>query len=105
MSAVGEPEGGAATGDFLHRNAMLEVAQAGAAIFFFNRDAVKPQFAKLRPEMAGKLVGPIDFGGNRGDFSAGKRSDAIADLLRGFAQAQIEHRILVRQHGWSPKPS
>ena len=72
------------------RDAMLEIAEPGAAIFFLDGNAVQTERAELRPEIARELVGPVDLGGARRDLIRGKIADRLADCIGGFAKIEIE---------------
>ena len=54
MRAVGEPDRRRRPRHLLHRQAMLEIAEARAAIFLLDRDAVQAERADFRPEVAGE---------------------------------------------------
>jgi hypothetical protein len=49
VRAVGQADRGGGARDFLHRHAVLEIAEARAAVFFLDGDAVQTEFAHLRP--------------------------------------------------------
>ena len=49
MRAVGKADGARAAADLLHRHAMLEVAEPGAAELFLDRDAKDAECSELRP--------------------------------------------------------
>ncbi len=77
---------------------MLEVAEAGSAIFLFYRDAVQAEGADLGPEVARKLVAPVDLGGARRDLVLREGVHRLANRVRGFAQIEIEKQRPVRGH-------
>ncbi len=56
MRAVGQADGGACARDFLHRNAVREVAEAGAAILLLDSDAVQSERPHFRPQVARERV-------------------------------------------------
>src|SRR5690606_17789865 len=70
--------------------AVLEVTQAGAAVFFLDRHAVKAERAKPRPEIARELVGPVDLGGTRRDLIRREIADRLADRIGGLAEIKVE---------------
>src|SRR5262249_51909113 len=78
---------------------MFEIAEARAAVFFFNRDAVQPECADFRPELARKFVGFVDIGGTRRDFVACEILDGFAKRIRGLAEIEVEGPIRVWDHG------
>ena len=98
MRAVGQADRGRRPRHLLHRKAMLEIAEAGAAIFFLDRDAVQAERADLRPEIARKLVAAVDFGGARRDLVGREILHGLADRVRGFAEVEIEHLVRVGNH-------
>src|SRR4029077_18426878 len=63
VGPIGEPDRGRGAADLLHRDAMREVAHAGAAILFLDGDAMQAELAHLRPQLDRKAVGSIDLGG------------------------------------------
>src|ERR1700692_3823087 len=70
MRAVGETDRRRRPGNFLDRDAVLEVAQPRAAIFLLDGDAVEAERADFRPKVARKLVALVDVGGARRDLVA-----------------------------------
>ena len=70
MGAVGQAYGGRCPRDFLDRDAVLEIAEARAAIFLLDRDAVQSDCADLGPEVARKLIAAVDLGGAGCDLVA-----------------------------------
>ena len=99
MGAVGQPDRGRRPRHFLDRDAVFEIAQAGAAIFLFHGDAVQAERADLGPEVARKLVALVDFGGARRDLVAREGMDGLANRIRGLAEIEIEHPVRVGNHG------
>ena len=67
MGAVGQPDGGGGARHLLHGDAMLEIAEAGAAVLLLDRDAVQAEGAHLGPQVAREGVGPVDLVGARRD--------------------------------------
>ena len=102
MRAVGQADRGRGARHFLHREDMLEIAEAGAAIFLLDRDAVQAERADLRPEVARELVGAVDLGGARRDLVGGEVGDRLADGVGGLAEVEIEHFLRVGDHGGPP---
>src|SRR3954447_16783112 len=68
MRTVREADRRRRPGYFLNRHAMLEIAKPAAAIFLLDRDAMQPERAELRPEVARKLIGLVDIRGARCDL-------------------------------------
>ena len=60
MRAVRQPDRSRGARDFLHRHAMLEVAQGQPAIFLRRRDPVQAERAHLGPQVARKQVVAVD---------------------------------------------
>jgi hypothetical protein len=54
------------------------------------------------PEVARKLVAPVDLGGARRDLVCGEVAHGIADRVRGFAEIEVEHAMQVGNHGRRP---
>ena len=73
MRAVGKADRAGGARNLLHRHAMLEIAEPGAAVRFRHGDAVQPERAHLRPELARKPVLAVDPLGERRD-AVGRRS-------------------------------
>ena len=65
MRAVGQADRRRGARNLLHGHAMGEIAQPCPAPFLLDRDAEKPELAELRPQLARKFVGAVDFGGAR----------------------------------------
>ena len=55
MRAVGQADRGRSARDLLHRDAMLEIAQARAAILLLDGDAEQAERADLRPQVAREI--------------------------------------------------
>ena len=72
VRAVGEADRGRGAADLLHRDAMREIAHAGAAVFLLDRDAVQAERAHLGPQLDRETVGPVDLGGERRDLVLGE---------------------------------
>ena len=68
VGAVGERHRGRGAAHLLHRHAVFEIAQPGAAVFLLDGDAEQAEFAQLRPELAREFVRPVDLGGARRDL-------------------------------------
>src|ERR1700710_838041 len=99
MGAVRQPDRSRRPRHFFDCDTVLEIAQTSAAIFLFDGDAVQAERAHLRPEVARKLVAPVDFGGARRDLVAREGIDGLANRIRGFAEIEIEHPVRVGNHG------
>src|SRR5262245_66398366 len=98
MRAVGKPNRGRAAADLLHGDTMLQVAEAGTAVLLLHRDAEHAELAQPRPELAGKLVAPVDLGGERGDHIAAEAAHAVAQLSRGLAEGEVERGKVIGDH-------
>src|SRR6185437_4688537 len=68
MGAVGETDRGRGAADLLHRDAVGEIAHAGAAMLLLDGDAVEPERTHLGPELAREAVIAVDLGGERRDL-------------------------------------
>ena len=99
MGAVGEADRGRAAADLLHRDAMREIAHAGAAIFLLDRDAVQAERAHLGPQLDREAVGPVDLGGERRDAVLGKVAHRRAQHVDLGAEIKIEGREPRVLHG------
>src|SRR6185437_4169628 len=60
MRAVGQSDRRGSARNLLHRHAMMQIAEAGTAVFFFDGDPVQAERAHFRPEVAWKDVVAID---------------------------------------------
>ena len=99
MRAIGQADGRRGARNLLHRDAMLEIAEARAAIFLLDGNPVQAERADFGPEVAGKLIAFVDFGGARRDLVARKVLHGLADRIRGLAEIEIEHPLRVGDHG------
>src|SRR5450631_3354677 len=70
MRAVGQADRRRRARHFLHCDAVLEIAEAGAAIFLLDGDAVQTERADLGPEIPRELIALVDVGGARRDLLA-----------------------------------
>src|SRR5580704_13433749 len=70
MRAVGKPDRRRSARDLLERDTMLEIAEPAAAVFLLDRNAVQPELAEFRPEVARELIAPVDLGRPRRDLVA-----------------------------------
>src|SRR6266702_8868970 len=95
MRAVGQADRSRRPRNLLDRDAMLEIAKAGSAIFLFHRDAVQAERTNLGPEVARKLVAAVDLGGARRDLVLRESMHRLANRIRGFTQVEIEHSMRV----------
>src|SRR6516164_3643619 len=62
MRTIREPDRSRPPAQLFHRDAMGEIAHAGAAIFFLNGDPVQSERTHFGPQLDWKTVGPVDFG-------------------------------------------
>ena len=99
MGAVGEADRAARARHFLHRHAMLEIAEAEPAIFLRRGDPVQAERPHLRPEVAGKEVVAVDRRGARGDLLLGEGPGAVADHVGALAEVEVERTGSVGDHG------
>jgi len=75
---------------------MSEIAESGAAPFLFDCDPQKAEPAKLRPQLAGEAVGPVDLIGARRDLVLREVAHRIAKHFDIAAKAEIEAGQAVR---------
>src|SRR5229473_6153216 len=102
MRAVGEADRARRARDFLHRHAMLEIAEPGPAPFLLDRDAVHAELAELGPKIAREGVAAVDLVGARRNPIGGEAAYAVAQHVGRLAQAEIEAADVVHAHvGWS----
>src|SRR5882672_6571554 len=101
MRAIGQADRGRCARNLLDRDAMFEVAEPRPAILLLDRDAVQPEFAKFRPQIARELIGLVDVRGARRDLVACKIVDRVANCVRGLAEIEVEHAMRVGNHGWN----
>ena len=99
MRAVGQADRRRGARDFLDRDAVLEIAEPGAAVFLLDGNPVQAERADLGPEVAGELVALVDVGGARRDLVGGELLHRFADGVRGFAEIEVEHPMRVGNHG------
>ena len=99
MRAVGQPDRRRAAADLLHRDAVLEIAEPGAAVLLLHRDAVQAELADLGPQMARELVGLVDLGRQRRNLVGGEAAHARAQLVGRLAEIEIQGREIVGDHG------
>src|SRR6266702_4315617 len=99
MRAVGQADRGRRPRNLLDRDAMLEIAEAGSAIFLFHRDAMQAERSNFGPEVARELVAAVDLGGARRDLVLREGMHRLANRIRGFTQVEIEHSMRVGNHG------
>ena len=98
MGAVGQADRSRGARHLLHGDAMGEIAEPGAAPFLLDGDAVQPELAHLRPEIARKHVVAIDLGGPRRDLVARKVLHRRAQLVEVLAEAEIKSCPSVGDH-------
>jgi hypothetical protein len=64
--------------NLFHRNDMGQVTHRTTAVVWFDSDAQEAQGAHLFPQVGRELVGTIDLGGTRRDFSLRKLLNDVA---------------------------
>src|SRR5216683_4266673 len=90
MGTVGEADGSRGAAHLLHRDAMRQIAHAGAAICLLDGDAVETQRAHLRPQLDRETVGPVDLGSERRDAIFGKAAHRRAQHVDLRTEIKIE---------------
>ena len=99
MRPVAQADRGGRAGDLLHRDHMLGVAEAGAAVVLLHRDAVQAERAQARPQIARELVAAVDLLGARRDLGAREAGDRVPDHLGGVAEIEVERWEAELRHG------
>ena len=99
MRAVRQPDRAGGARHFLHRHAMLEIAQAEPPIFLRRGDPVQAELPHLGPEVARKRVVAVDLRRARGDLLFGEAAGAVADHRGALAEIEVEGTGRVRDHG------
>ena len=85
MGAVGQADRGRGPRHFLHGDDMLEIAEAEAAIFLLDSNAVQA-IRHLRPQLAREPVLRVDLGGQQRDLVGGEAPRRLADRVRHLAE-------------------
>src|SRR5260370_27796413 len=98
MRPVGQADRGRRPQTLRDRDAMLEVTEPRAAIFLLDGNAVQPECADFRPEVAGKLIALVDLFGARRNLVARKIVHGLANSVRGFSEIEVEHPGRVGNH-------
>src|SRR3954447_1167667 len=89
MCAVGESDRAGRARDLFHGNRVCKIAETGAAPALRHRHAQQSLFTEGRPEVARKLVAPVDL--RRPGCNAFRREATYlgADLLDALIQSEI----------------
>src|SRR3954447_15153090 len=98
MRAIGEADRGRGPRNFLNRDAMFEITEPRAAIFLLDGNPMQAEVTEFRPQVAGKGVALVDFGGARRDLMGREVADRLANRIRGLAEIEIEHPLRVGDH-------
>jgi hypothetical protein len=98
MRAVRQADRGGGATDFLNGDDMFGIAHARAAEFLCHRDAMQSQRAKLRPQIGGKFVSLVYFGGARRDLIGGEGAHHIAQHVGAFAEVEIQSWQCIGNH-------
>src|SRR5215472_8637235 len=77
---------------------MREIAEPGAAPFFFHGNSEQSQRPELWPQLAGKGVGAVDIVGARRNLVFREVTHGVAKHFDIAAKAEIESRQAVPQH-------
>src|SRR5258708_16042845 len=85
MRPVGQADRGRRPRNLLDRDAMLEVPEPRAAIFLLDGNAVQPERADFRPEVAGKLIALVDLFSARPTLVAPKTLHHFPHTAPAFA--------------------
>src|SRR5207244_10538340 len=90
MRPVGAPARARRPRDFLHRDAVFEIAKPRPAPFLLDRDPVYAELAELGPQVARKGVAAVDLLGPRRDPVGGKAAHAVAQQIGRLAEREIK---------------
>ena len=90
MRAIGQADRGRGAGDLLHRDHVLQIAHAGAAILLLDGDAEHAEIAELAPQIHRERVVAIDPSRARRDLIGREGLDLSAQHVGGLAQIEIQ---------------
>ena len=90
VRAVAEADRGGGPAHLLHGDAMLQVAEAAAALLLLHRDTEQAEVAEPGPEVARELVARVDLLRARRDLRLREALDRRADHVGGLAQPEVE---------------
>src|SRR6185437_5414784 len=105
MRAVGQSDRRGSARNLLHRHAMMQIAEAGTAVFFFDGDPVQAERAHFRPEVAWKDVVAIDLVGARRNTVLRKSRDRPAQHIDIGPETEIEPRPDIGDHAAVSTPN
>src|SRR4029077_7968412 len=98
MRTIRQPDRARRARDFLHRDAMFEIAETGAAKLLLDRDAMHPELAEFWPQLARKRIAAVDLFGARRDVVGREAAHAVAQHVGGLAQPEIKPAETVGEH-------
>src|SRR5262249_25452097 len=101
VRAVRQTDRRRAARDFLHRHAMGEIAEAGAAVLLLDGDAVQAERTHLRPQIAREGVALVDLIGARRNLVIGKAARGLAQHVDVLAKPEIEALPSIGDHARS----
>ena len=93
MRAIRQPNRRACARNFFHGNAMLEVAEACAAIFLLDRNSMQAERSHLRPEIARKDIVAIDRVRTRRNPVLREAADLLAQHVDISTEAEVEGKL------------
>src|SRR5262249_39362174 len=99
MRSIGQPDRGGGARDFLHRDAVLEIAEPRPTPFLLHGDAVHAELAHPGPQVPREGVAAGELVGARGDALGGETAHAVAQHVGGLAQTEIKAARVVHAHG------
>src|SRR5262249_26340347 len=102
VRTVGEPDRGRAARDFLHGDAVRQVAEPRAAELLLDRDAMQPERAHARPQVARERVGAVDLAGARRDLVGRESAHSVAQRVDVLAEAEVEAAPGIGDHAVTP---
>ena len=94
MRAVGEADRGRGAADLLERDAVGEVAHAGAAVLLGHGDPEQAERAELLPQIGRELVVRVDPCRPRRDLLGREAPHHGAQSLDLLAKAEAHHRVV-----------
>src|SRR5690606_2020929 len=98
MRPVGQADRRRGAGNFLNGNHVLEIAEADAAIFLLDGDAVQTELSHPGPEVPREFIGAVDLRRTRSDMVLREVPHGFADRIGGLAEIEIENLGRVRDH-------
>src|SRR5262249_47511274 len=99
VGAIGEPDRARGARDFLHGDAMFEIAEPEPTPGLADRDAVNAELAEFGPEVAWEGVAAVDLLGARRNMRGCEAAHTLAQHVRRLTEPEIEPTETACQHG------